>query len=362
MRKVLLRIVFDEFWELRAAANELLVGAGWVLLLWCLIALVGLAVHWNRTRDGREVLTALMFWGVIPLALAGIPLVAKSIAAAGIPVFGYGFMLFVGFASGTLLALHHARRIGMDPGVVGDLMMWLLIPGLIGGRTFYVVQYADVVFRGVHGIGTLAAFLSLWDGGLVFYGSVTGGVIGGLIFCRNRKLRPLLLADVVAPSILLGLGFGRIGCFLYGCCYGGPCDLPWAVQFPPDSATYAAQLRAGIIQHGAVATTLLHPAQLYSSAFAFVLAGILIWCFRRRPFEGFVAGMALTLYPVNRFCLELIRTDEPGQFGTLFTISQLISIGLFTGGIVLLVVRTLQHQASAAAACCAEPADWKARH
>ena len=349
MRKVLLRIIFDQFWDLRTAGNELLVGAGWVLLLWSLAAAVSLAMLWRRTLNRQEILATLPFWAVIPAGIVVIPFVARPLAASGIPVFGYGFMLFVGFACGTLLAVRHAKRVGMDPSLIWDLMMWLLLPGLIGGRLFYVVQYSDKVFHGVSGLGTLKALISLWDGGLVFYGSVIGGTIGALLFCRRRKIRLLLLGDIVAPSLLVGLGFGRIGCFLYGCCYGGACSLPWAVRFPPDSLTYEVQLRTGIIQEGAAATTPLHPTQIYSSALAFLLAGVLVWSFRKHPFEGFVAGLTLTLYPVNRFLLELIRNDEKGQLGTSLTISQMISIGLFAGGIALLIILTLQHQLSVAA-------------
>jgi phosphatidylglycerol:prolipoprotein diacylglycerol transferase len=109
------------------------------------------------------------------------------------------------------------------------------------------------------------------------------------------------------------------------------------VQFPPDSLTYQAQLNDGVILPGAQSTTPLHPTQIYSSLMAFLLAGVLVWCFRKRMFEGFVVGLMFTLYPVNRFFLELIRNDERGQLGTSLTISQLISIVLFISGISILV-------------------------
>ncbi len=143
---------------------------------------------------------------------------------------------------------------------------------------------------------------------------------------------------MVAPSLFLGVGFGRIGCFLYGCCYGGACDLPWAVRFPPGSLTYDVQLREGIIPEGAPSTTALHPTQIYSSLLGFLLAGVLVWAFRKRPWEGFVVGLLFTLYPVTRFMMELIRNDEKGQLGTSLTISQLISIVLFISGVTLLAV------------------------
>lgn len=337
MRTVLLRFVFDDFWSFRSGDNQLLVGAGWLLLVWSAVACVSLFLQWRKTTNVAETVVSLGFWSVVPVALLVIGYSGAGPAQSGIPVFGYGFMMFVGFTAGTLLAVYHAKRIGKDPNVIWDLMMWVLIPGLIGARAFYVLQYPDRIFGGIQPRNPLVSLISLWDGGLVFYGSVIGGAVGGYLYCRRHQLRPIEMADVVVPSLFIGLGFGRIGCFLYGCCFGGACDLPWAVQFPPGSLIYDVQLREGVIPEGAPATIPVHPAQIYSSLLAFLLAGVLIWAFRNRRFEGFVFGLMLTLYPVNRFILELIRSDEKGQLGTSLTISQLISIGLFISGITMLV-------------------------
>lgn len=337
MRTVLLRFVFDPVWSFQSANRELLVGVGWLLLIWITVACGSLVLQWRRSQKPRELLVSLGFWSLVPAALLGIRMTGIGPAETGIPVFGYGFMLFVGFTSATLLAVFHAKRIGMNPDLIWDLMMWLLIPGLIGARAFYVLQYPDRIFGGLEPKNPLVSLIALWDGGLVFYGSVIGGALGGWLYCRRQQIRPFEMADVVAPSLFIGLGFGRIGCFLYGCCFGGACDLPWAVQFPPGSMVYQAQVEAGIIPEGAEATIPLHPTQIYSSLLAFLLAGILTWAFRNRRFEGFVLGLMLTLYPVNRFILELIRNDEQGQLGTSLTISQLISIILFISGVTMLV-------------------------
>jgi phosphatidylglycerol:prolipoprotein diacylglycerol transferase len=346
MRKVLLRFVFDQNWNVQSVENELHVGVGWLFTVWIGIAVVSLILLARRTKKPGEFFVSLGFWSVVPLGLLFISQSELKVVETGIPVFGYGSMMFVGFAGGTLLAVRHAKRVGMDPNVIWDLMMWLLIPGLLGARLFYVVQYSDRIFRDASGIQYLYRLFAVSDGGLVFYGSVIGGAIGGYLFCRSRQIRVLQLGDVVAPSLLLGVGFGRIGCFLYGCCYGGACTLPWAVRFPPDSLTYQAQLDAGIIQEGALSTTPLHPTQIYSSLLGFLLAGILVLAFRKRPFEGFVLGLMLTLYPINRFMLEWIRNDEQGQLGTGLTISQLISIALFTTGVSLLVWLSKKHDAA----------------
>lgn len=339
MRKVLLRIVFDQLWHFQSVGNELLVGYGWAIIAWALIAAIGLAILWKLTRDRQQVTSSLFFWGVIPAAIAMVPVLNLPIVHSGIPIFGYGFMMFVGFSSGTLLASRRAQTVGLNSEVVWDLMMWLLIPGIIGARIVYLMQNYDRVLGGKSGMELIKSAVALWDGGIVFYGCIIGGVLGLVVFCHRNGIRPLQLADVVMPSLFLGLGFGRIGCFLYGCCYGGECSLPWAVQFPSDSMTYEALSQRGpeFLSADGLRTISLHPTQIYSSILAFILAGILVWFFRRRPFEGAVFALGWILYPINRFVLEIIRNDEPDRLGTGLTFSQLMSLGLFLSGAGLML-------------------------
>lgn len=332
MRKVLLRFVFDDFWRWQSAGNELLVGAGWLLLVWLVLTLIAAVVNWRISRDLRQTLSASVFWLVIPAAVLAIPLLQLPLARTGIPVFGYGFMMFVGFSTATLLAARRIRTVGLSPDIIWDLMLWLLLPGLIGARIVYLLQYGDRVFAGRQGLQKLVAVIALWDGGIVFYGCIIGGIVGLLLFCRLRKVDPLLLGDVIAPSLFVGEGFGRIGCFLYGCCFGAECSLPWAVQFPPDSITFERLVERGTIPADATATVPLHPTQIYSSLSAFLLAALLAWYFRRRPFDGAVLALAWILYPIARFVLEIYRDDEPGRLGSQLTFSQLVSIGLVVSG------------------------------
>ncbi|MEQ9411953.1 MAG: prolipoprotein diacylglyceryl transferase [Fuerstiella sp.] len=366
MRKVLLRIMFDRLWQVDSVGNELHVGYGWMLAVWGLIAVVSLSLLWKITKDSKQLISSLPFWALIPTVVALIPVLGLPFAAGGIPVFGYGFMLFVGFSTATWLAARRAQSVELNPEVIWDLMMWVLIPGILGARIVYLMQYGDRVFAGKQGLSILKAAVALWDGGIVFYGGIIGGVVGLLVYCRRRKIRPLQLADVLMPSVFVGLGFGRIGCFLYGCCFGAACSLPWAVHFPQDSMTFealavrseklvesgagdearlleangvpvtAAELREQ--DSAAVLTTIaLHPTQMYSSVLAFSLAGLLMWLFPRRPFEGAVLATGWILYPVNRFILEIVRDDEPGRLNTGLTFSQLVSIGLFVSGCVLMI-------------------------
>jgi phosphatidylglycerol:prolipoprotein diacylglycerol transferase len=166
----------------------------------------------------------------------------------------------------------------------------------------------------------------------VFYGSVIGGMAGIATFCRLRKLPLVPILDVLTPSLLVGEGFGRIGCFLYGCCYGRACSLPWAVQFPPDSLTFGQLVMKGLLDPQAQSTMPLHPVQLYSSAAAFVLAGILAWYFRRRPFDGAVMCLAAILYPISRAGLESLRADV-APFSLGLKDAEIFSLLLVAAGI-----------------------------
>ncbi len=134
-----------------------------------------------------------------------------------VPVYGYGFMLFVAFVSCTWLGGKLGKPHGIPRHVFQDLTIWLFVTGIVGARLTYVIQYRD-------NIHTLGQVFALWDGGLVFYGSFFGGGVGFLLV-YYYTLRPLQIdfwkmLDIIAPCLALGLCIGRVGCLLFGCCYG----------------------------------------------------------------------------------------------------------------------------------------------
>ena len=140
---------------------------------------------------------------------------------------------------------------GVDPEVILSLAFWMILPAIVGARVFYVTEYWFEHYWPVYGEKGLAALLgavvNVANGGLVIYGGFFGGVAGLLAFFRKYRVPLLATADLVAPSLMLGLAIGRIGCLLNGCCYGGPCDLPWAVTFPAGSPAYASQVARGVM-------------------------------------------------------------------------------------------------------------------
>jgi phosphatidylglycerol:prolipoprotein diacylglycerol transferase len=351
MRKVLLRFLFDDIWVWQTRGNELQVGIGWLFFAWSFLSLVGFALSWRRSRTLSDPLTNLMIYGVGPLAALLAAILRKlPFTESGIPVFGYGFMMFVGFSTAAWSASRRVLRIGQPPEVIWDMMMWALVPGLIGARLTYLLQNWQEVFGGKTGSDYWISFVSLWDGGIVFYGGVFGGIIGIIIYSRLRKVNAVALFDVIAPSLFVGEGFGRIGCFLYGCCFGRACDLPWAVRFPADSLTWEKLMIRRVIPPDALETIPLHPTQIYSSIMAFILAGILAWYFRRRPFDGSVMALGWILYPINRYVLETLRDDEPGRLGTDFTFSQLTSMVLVISGICAMVFFATRNKLTVASA------------
>ena len=138
----------------------------------------------------------------------------------------------------------------MNPEIILSLATWFFVSGIIGARTFYVVEYWDEFQRPTL-FETLGAVINLTQGGLVVYGSLLAGGAALLVFMHKNRLPGLAFADLIAPAVVLGVGLGRLGCFMNGCCYGGPSDLPWAVQFPPTSPAYVDQVQRGqLAVHG----------------------------------------------------------------------------------------------------------------
>lgn len=154
---------------------------------------------------------------------------------------GYGAALMVGFLLAILWAARRAERSGGNPDIILNSGFLAIFGGIVGCRLMYVVHYW-YEFSGRGGPLEIAlAIIDITSGGMEYYGGfilATLLVVGYLVLWRH-SLRWYM--DIVAPSAALGLAIGRIGCFLNGCCYGGACDLPWALQFPFGSPPQMAQ-------------------------------------------------------------------------------------------------------------------------
>ncbi|MHC4673977.1 MAG: prolipoprotein diacylglyceryl transferase [Planctomycetota bacterium] len=161
-----------------------------------------------------------------------------TIPGINFPVPGYGAMVLIAFLGATFWMARRAVKVKADPDIILNLGFIILIFSAVGARTFYVVHRWDSVFA-----HDPAAIFNVRAGGFELYGGLIGAFIPCLLYLLYKRLSIRLYADIVAPSLLLGMGIGRIGCFLFGCCWGGPCGdhLPWAVEFPFASPPHQRQ-------------------------------------------------------------------------------------------------------------------------
>ncbi len=223
-------------------------GLGILLAVWAAVCVVGFAVAIRRRGIDAEVRGYLPVALIVGLAVFSLP----KLLPGGFAVRGYGVMMLLGIVSGVALALHRGRRAGIHPELIFTLAFWMFVTGIAGARLFYVIEYWDEYQRNHPDFGErIAAMLNISEGGLVVYGSFIAVMIAVAVFVRKYRVPGLALVDLIAPSMFLGLAFGRIGCLMNGCCFGAECELPWSVQFPWDSPPHQRQVARGHVElHG----------------------------------------------------------------------------------------------------------------
>jgi len=231
----------------------------------------------------------------------------------------YGILVVCGFMAGLWTASRRGSRRQILPDTIMDLGPWLLLGAIAGARVIYVVSYWNEEFAG----HPFYEVFMIQRVGLVYYGGLIGASLACIIFARLKKLPLWRLADVLAPSIALGSFFGRWGCLMNGCCYGKPTTLPWGIQFPADNPSYPDHV---------------HPTEIYDALLNLALYGFLAWLYRKRKFEGFVFAVYLMCYAVLRSFVELFRGDyKPWHYWHGMTPGQLVSIGIFLAGALLML-------------------------
>lgn len=208
----------------------------------------------------------------------------------GLTVYWYGILAAVGFLTGFGIASKRAPLENLSREAIMNLAPWIIFGAIIGARLMYVINYWEQDFAGK----PLHRIITIGRSGLVFYGGLIGSCLGTIIYTWKNKLPLWKVADVMAPSVALGHGFGRIGCLMTGCCYGRPTDLPWAIHFPKEHAT------------GGIG---VHPTQIYESALNFFFFAFLIWVHRRKKFDGQVFCVYLLGYAILRAFVESFRGD-----------------------------------------------------
>ncbi len=367
----------------------------------------------------------------------------------GMNIPGFGLMMMIAFLVVILWAARRAARSQANPDVILNCGFISLLGGVIGARFMYVVHYWEHFAAAGSPINVLIAIIDVRQGGLEVYGGFVAAVAGILVYLWRWGHSIRWYMDIIAPSAALGMGIGRLGCFLNGCCWGGIShDLPWAVTFPyasppmvqqyndhtlgkelPPSLVFQARhsngglrpqplVREGLFETDAVldaarqradaaiaslgdlkqrrdaltdpneiqrldaeitnaalrklrelkppvalaaiAMSLnnvsaaelrslahdhrsepVHPTQLYSTLGLSLLAWALSALYWRRSRDGMVIFTLLTIEPVMRYLLEMIRADNPTDTAG-FTISQFIALCLMLIGVIgLIVIRAL---------------------
>ena len=212
---------------------------GMATLLWLVVALAVTAFNARKQGLDSEVVSN----AVLMIAFAGVLalVVPWMMDPEGIPIRGFGMLVLTGIVSGVAVARWQAKRMGLDPELIFQLTFWLFVGGFAGARAFYVIEYWDQ-FQRDSLVATLRAVANIAQGGIVVYGAAMGGALVFALFARKHQISIRALGDLVAPSLMIGLAFGRLGCLLNGCCFGGTCDLPWAVTFPVGSPPFERQL------------------------------------------------------------------------------------------------------------------------
>lgn len=229
----------------------------WILWLWLAVAIGWLiwksrSSSWAQTaRDYLPtflIVTAIVGWVLPALSVPQVnptdPL--GNMIPGGLAIRGYGLFLMLAIVSSLGLVVLRCRMLGQNPEPYLTVCFVMIISGLIGARTLYVVQkwpeFADRDFA-----TTLRSIVDMTKGGLVVYGSLIGGLLGALVYLRHAKLKFLPTLDILAPAMVWGLAIGRIGCLMNGCCYGGACneDFPLGLRFPAGSPPFYEQYADG---------------------------------------------------------------------------------------------------------------------
>jgi len=224
----------------------------------------------------------------------------------GVSVAWYGILISLGILSGIAVATYRAKKEGLYNDVIMDLALVAVPVAIIGARLYYVIFSLDY-YRENPG-----QILNIREGGLAIHGAIIGGVLVGYLFCRYKNIKFWTLADICAPSIILGQAIGRWGNFVNQEAHGGPTNLPWAIE---------------------VDGVMVHPTFLYESLWNFGAFCFLMYYSKKKKYNGNIFILYLILYSIARFFIEGLRTDSL-MFGS-FRVAQLISIVSIVGAIIV---------------------------
>jgi len=240
----------------------------------------------------------------------------------------YGLMLALSFFAGIIYIQRQSARTGKPFEPFLTIAYIMIAGGVIGARVSYVLLHVEDFSDNWTASFNPFASDQFGIAGLNLYGGVILALLGTLVYCRLKRLSVLDMFDYFAPTLGIGLVLTRIGCFLNGCCFGTPTDLPWGITFP-----------VGSIPHSVFGGVHLHPAQIYSSLYGLGLALLLHYMLKHRRFIGQVVAVLFAMEAVFRFAIEYVRFYESAMHFSLAglqpTYNQIASVALFALGIAI---------------------------
>jgi len=226
-------------------------------------------------------------------------------------VHGYGLMIGIGVIVALLVGDFRAKKKGLNGDLIYGLTVTTVILGFLAARILFIITEWEDFLKDPMSFVT--------GNGFVVFGGIIGGALTIWAYCKIKKMDFLAYLDLMIPSVALAQGFGRIGCFLAGCCYGKETDSWFGITF-----THS---------HYAPNNVKLVPSQLIMSVGDFVIAAILLIYAKKDRSKGKTSALYLILYSVGRFFVEFTRNDDRGFVGALST-SQFIGIFIFIVGAV----------------------------
>lgn len=260
----------------------------------------------------------------------------------------YMTMLATAFLVCTLGAVRDLQRRQPPVDATTHGGLWAFVGALLGAKAYWILQYDHPA--------NLWRAVFIWQGGLVFYGGLAGGLLGAWAYAALNRIPKLALADAAAPYLALGEAITRIGCFLNGCCWGAVSNVPWAVAFPRNSPPFRQHVLEGLLDNTASRSMPVHPTQLYMVIALVAVFFALKRLNARSPFPGAAALGYLLAYGVIRFVVESFRGDSARSVAGL-TVSQTISGVLAILSISVFLVISLRRRASGTAVQGGGPAE-----
>ena len=245
----------------------------------------------------------------------------------------FGLCMALGFLFGWQAAARLCKRTGQNADSLTTLLTWLMVSAVFGARAAYVLEHWTTEFA-----DHPAAIIRIDQGGLMFYGGLVAAALVLVLYARVYRQHLFAITDLVLAVVPLGHAFGRLGCFMHGCCFGKLTHSWIGVAFPRESPAWWEQVSAvpPLIEQTALKSLPVIPTQLIESASNFILFAVLYTLYPKRHTQrGSITGCYLISYAVLRFIIEYLRGDPRMAVGP-FSISQTISLGILSFGLFCL--------------------------